>query len=185
MENIRRSSIEEYDDINTKGEYQAALAAGYSEKEALEACYRMSRDNARTPMQWNTQPHAGFTEGTPWMQENQNYREINVQEQLGREDSLLNFYKQLIRLKKSEEWKEVLTYGRFQPLYEERDNLLCYERILDGTDGEHKVVVLANFGENTENLSVQGEYELLISNKEDTDKFDGTLGNGEVYILGK
>lgn len=185
MENIRRNSIEEYDDINTKGEYYAALSAGCSEKEALEVCYRMSRDNARTPMQWNTQQHAGFTEGTPWMEENPNYKEINVQEQLERKDSLLNFYKQLIQLKKSEEWKEVLTYGSFQPLYEEKDNLLCYERVLKDVDGEHKVVVLANFGEEAKEIDVQGEYELLISNVEGTDKFAGKLGSGEVYILGK
>lgn len=185
MENIRRNSIEEYDDINTKGEYYAALAAGHSEEEALEVCYRMSRDNARTPMQWNTQPHAGFTEGTPWMAENSNYKEINVQEQLERKDSLLNFYKQLIQLKKSGEWKEVLTYGKFQPLHEEYENLLCYERIQDSADGERKVVVLANFGEDAEKINVQGEYLLLLSNVEDVDEFDGTLGSGEVYVLGR
>lgn len=185
MENIRRNSIEEYDDINTKGEYDAALEAGHTEAEALKGCYRFSRDNARTPMQWNTQPHAGFTEGTPWIAENPNYKEINVQEQMERKDSLLNFYKQLIQLKKSETWKEVLTYGSFQPLYEDRDDLLCYERILEDADGVHKVVVLANFGTESKAIDAQGEYELLISNMEGVDKFGGTLGSGDVYVLGK
>lgn len=81
MRNVRRTSIEEFDDISTKDQYAEALAAGLSEQEALAACNRLSRDNARTPMQWSSGKEAGFTEGTPWLAVNPDYQKVNVEAQ--------------------------------------------------------------------------------------------------------
>lgn len=143
MTNCRMTSIAEYDDISTKNEYANAIAAGCSEEEALEACWRFSRDNARTPMQWDASSNAGFTTGKPWLKVNPNYTAINVADQTRKEDSVLNYYKKLIALRKSETYREIFTYGDFKPLFETEQNILAYERCLDGK----QIIVAANFGE--------------------------------------
>ena len=145
MTNCPMTSVEEYDDINTKGEYRMALEAGVSEEEALAACYRFSRDNSRTPMQWDDSPNAGFTTGTPWLKVNPNYASVNVAQQEVREDSILNYYKKLIALRKSKDFRELFTYGDFRPMLETEDGILSYCRILN----EKNVVVVANFGKDS------------------------------------
>ena len=142
MTNCRMDSIEDYDDIDTYHQYREAREAGLSDKEALEACYRFSRDNARTPMQWDAGENAGFTKGMPWLRVNENYRMVNVADQEKDPGSVLHFYRKLIALRKSEEWKNVFVYGEFLPLFEEDESLFAYAR----TDGEKKAVILANFG---------------------------------------
>ena len=131
MTNCPMNSVEEYNDINTKSEYRLALDAGLSKEEALAACYRFSRDNGRTPMQWDVSPNAGFTTGTPWLKVNPNYVCVNVAEQENREDSVLNYYKKLIALRKSPEYRELFTYGDFEPMLEDREKILAYRRSLD------------------------------------------------------
>ncbi|MBQ5867446.1 MAG: alpha-glucosidase, partial [Oscillospiraceae bacterium] len=125
MTNCRMASINEYDDISTKNEYANALADGCSEEEALEACYRFSRDNARTPMQWDASPNAGFTRGIPWLKVNPNYSYLNVAAQEQDENSVLNYYKKLIALRKSEAFREIFTYGAFEPLFETEEHILA------------------------------------------------------------
>lgn len=142
MRNCPMDSIEDYDDISTRYEYRLALKAGCSVAEALEACYNRSRDNARTPMQWSSGTKAGFTDGMLWMKINPNYREINVAEQQKRQDSVLNYYKQLIALRKSPEWGELFTYGSFVPVLENEENIFAYQRKYEG----RSVLVAANFG---------------------------------------
>ena len=143
MTNCRREDIHDYDDIDTYHQYQVALDAGLSKEEALDACYRFSRDNARTPMQWNAEKNVGFTMGKPWLAVNENYREINVEDQEKDPNSVLNYYKRLIRLRKDSEWKEVFVYGNFLPMYEKDEQIFAYAR----KAGENTAVVLANFGE--------------------------------------
>lgn len=142
MQNAVWNSIEEYDDISTKDQYHIAREAGLSDKEALEVCGRMSRDNARTPVQWSDKEHAGFTTGTPWLKVNSNYKEINVESQEKDEDSVLNYYRKLTALRKSPEYKEVFTYGTFVPEYENTDNVMAYYRV----DEEKRMLIAANFG---------------------------------------
>lgn len=142
MTNCPMDSIEEYDDISTKNEYANALAEGCTREEALEACFRFSRDNARTPMQWDDSENAGFTTGKPWLKVNPNYRRINVREQQLREDSLLNYYKKLIALRKDPDCSPIFTYGDFRPLFEQTEEILAYRRCLEGRD----ILVAANFG---------------------------------------
>ena len=142
MTNCRKNDISEYDDINTLDQYQEALAAGCTEEQALECCYENSRDNARTPMQWSDGENAGFTTGTPWLPVNPNYTEINVKEQEGRPDSVLNHYRKLTALKKSPEYKEAFTYGKFIPDHEEQEGIFAYHRKTD----EQDILVAANYG---------------------------------------
>lgn len=158
MQNCPMNSIEEYDDISTRGEYKIALEAGLSEEEALKVCYLNSRDNARTPMQWTDSENAGFTTGIPWLKVNPNYKSINVENQLKDENSVLSYYKKLLALRKSENYKEVFTYGTFTPLFENMENIFAYER----NSNDKSVITLANFGskgailhfEKTVNLSI-------------------------------
>lgn len=158
MQNCPMNSIEEYDDISTRGEYKIALEAGLSEEEALKVCYLNSRDNARTPMQWTGSENAGFTTGIPWLKVNPNYKSINVENQLKDENSVLSYYKKLLALRKSENYKEVFTYGTFTPLFENMENIFAYER----NSNDKSVIILANFGskeailhfEKTVNLSI-------------------------------
>ena len=141
MTNCPMTGVEEYDDINTKNEYKVAIGAGLSELEALSVCGRMSRDNARTPVQWDDSPNAGFTTGTPWLKVNPNYREVNVAHQERDENSVLHYYKKLIALRKDPSYRELFAYGIFQPLQEEIPGLLAYRRKLENQEA----VVLANF----------------------------------------
>ena len=184
MTNCPMASVEEYDDINTKGEYRMALEAGVSEEEALAACYRFSRDNSRTPMQWDDSPNAGFTTGTPWLKVNPNYASVNVAQQEVREDSILNYYKKLIALRKSKDFRELFTYGDFRPMLETEDGILSYCRSLN----EKNVVVVANFGKDSAVVSDDffADSRCLLTNAELT--ADGNqlkLAPSQVVVLTK
>ena len=165
MQNARWNSVDEFDDISTKDQYRMAREAGLSDAEALAVCSAMSRDNARTPMQWKDAPQAGFTSGTPWLKVNDNYPVINVEKEEGQLDSVLHYYRKLIALRKSGEYRELFTYGKFEPAYENADHVMAYYRILQG----RRVLVAANFGTDT----IEQDWEVpakkvLLSNKKRT-----------------
>ena len=183
MTNCRRTDISQYDDINTRDQYQVALDAGCSVKQALEACYVNSRDNARTPVQWSDGPNAGFTTGTPWLSVNPNYKTINVAEQEGREDSVLNHYRRLTALRKSVEYGETFTYGAFEPVWETEPGILAYLR----RDKNHTILVAGNYGEETRTLTLPAAAKkLLLSNLGRSEVPAGgelTLGSCESIVL--
>lgn len=165
MQNARWNSVDEFDDISTKDQYRVAREAGLSDAEALAVCSVMSRDNARTPMQWKDAPQAGFTSGTPWLKVNDNYPVINVEKEKGQLDSVLHYYRKLIALRKSGEYRELFTYGKFEPAYENADHVMAYYRILQG----RRVLVAANFGTDTIELDWEvPAKKVLLSNKKRT-----------------
>ena len=162
MQNARWNSVDEFDDISTKDQYRMAREAGLSDAEALAVCSAMSRDNARTPMQWKDAPQAGFTSGTPWLKVNDNYPVINVEKEEEQPDSVLHYYRKLIALRKSGEYRELFTYGKFEPAYENADHVMAYYRILQG----RRVLVAANFGTDTIELDWEvPAKKVLLSNK--------------------
>ena len=165
MQNARWNSVDEFDDISTKDQYRVARETGLSDAEALAVCSVMSRDNARTPMQWKDAPQAGFTSGTPWLKVNDNYPVINVEKEEGQPDSVLHYYRKLIALRKSGEYRELFTYGKFEPAYENADHVMAYYRILQG----RRVLVAANFGTDTIELDWEvPAKKVLLSNKKRT-----------------
>ena len=165
MQNARWNSVDEFDDISTKDQYRMAREAGLSDAEALAVCSVMSRDNARTPMQWKDAPQASFTSGTPWLKVNDNYPVINVEKEEGQLDSVLHYYRKLIALRKSGEYRELFTYGKFEPAYENADHVMAYYRILQG----RRVLVAANFGTDTIELDWEvPAKKVLLSNKKRT-----------------
>ena len=160
MENMHFQSIDQVDDISTIDEYHVAKNAGLNEKEALSCISRYSRDNARTPVQWNDSANAGFTSGNPWLPLNPNYKEINVASQENDPDSLLSFYKELIALRKNPEYKETVVYGELIPYLEEQHNLMSYYR-----KGDKTLLVLGNFQKEPQTVKLPSAcHKVLLNN---------------------
>ena len=159
MENIPFKSIDEVDDISTLDEYKVALDAGLTPEAALKAVARRSRDNARTPMQWTGGENAGFTAGTPWLRVNPNYTTINVEKESGDPDSVLNFYKKLIALRKNPEYKETVVYGALIPFMEDRHNLMAYYR-----KGDKTLLVVGNYQWDEQDITLPSDCKKVLIN---------------------
>ena len=141
MENCDFTGMDEIDDISSIGEYQTALDAGLSKEDAFNSVKKFSRDNARTPMQWDDSDNAGFTTGTPWLMVNPKYKKINVKSQIDDENSVLNYYRKLTALRKNEAYKDTIVYGEVVPYLENEHNLMAFYR-----EGEKQtLLVLGNF----------------------------------------
>ncbi len=181
MENMSFHSIDEIDDISTLDEYQVALDAGLSQEEALKVASRYSRDNARTPMQWSDEENAGFTSGTPWLKVNPNYTSINAASQLKDPDSVRSFYKKLIALRKSPEYKETVVYGELTPLWEEQHNLMAYSRKENKT-----LYVIGNYQREEQSVTLPCAYQKVLLNNYPDIQADGNtirLYGYQVLIL--
>ena len=158
MENAPVSSIEEVDDISSIDEYKVALSAGIPEKEALHLVEKYGRDNARTPFQWTGGPGAGFTEGTPWLRLNPNYKEINLEAQRQDPDSVFSFYKKLSALRKDPAYSDVLVYGDFIPYFEKGHNVMAYFRKTEA----QTILVIANFQKESRELPLPGDIKQIV-----------------------
>lgn len=165
MTNVRFSSIEEYRDIETLNFYKEALNDGWTEDKALESIYAKGRDNARTPMQWDSSEHGGFSDGTPWIKVNPNYKDINVEKAMKDPDSVFHYYKKLIELRKK---NEIIVYGRYNLILDQHPEVYAYTRTL----GNQTLLVLCNFyGGNPEveppAYIQEKKFEALIGNYKD------------------
>lgn len=178
MTNAHFTTIEEYRDVESLNYYQILLENGKSEEEALHILSERSRDNSRTPMQWSAEKNAGFSQAEPWIEVQKNYKTINTEAEEKESDSILNFYKKLIQLRKE---MPVIANGSIQFLDEESEGVIGYVRESEGT----KLVVLCNLCEE-ENKAVWqsewGAYELLLGNYSDG-KVDGTLRPYECKVI--
>lgn len=172
MQNAVWNSIDEYNDISTIDQYHIAREAGLSNEEALKVCGKMSRDNARTPVQWNDQENAGFSTGTPWLKVNSNYKEINVENQEKDSHSVLNYYRKLIAVRKSPEYRELFTYGEFIPAYENTETVMAYYRVYEGK----RVLIASNFGKEAVELKLEYPAKhVVLSNLADTAEKDAEI----------
>ena len=136
--NTKFNSIDEYDDISSRGAYNLARADGLSAKEAMRFVQKFSRDNARTPMQWNSSANAGFTRGKPWLPVHDDFKTCNAAVEERDENSVLNFYRRLSALRSS---SDVLLVGEYEELYPRSEELFIFTRTL----GEKKIIVAVNF----------------------------------------
>ena len=162
MENVVLKSIREVDDISTLDEYEVCLREGFSEEEALRIVNRYSRDNARTPVQWDSSKNAGFTTGTPWLPVNPNHTKINVAEQEKDPESVLSYYKKLTALRKNPEYKETMVYGDFVPFMADEDRLMAFYR-----KGEKTLLILGNYRKEERELELPAPVKkLVLSNAE-------------------
>lgn len=166
MPNPYFDSIDKYRDVESINYYNILKEQGESTEKILEILKSKSRDNSRTPVQWNNNKNAGFTEGTPWIPVADSYKEINAENSLKDDDSVFYHYKKLIQLRKE---YDVISNGTFKMILEEHNKVLGYIREYEGT----KLVVLNNYyGENTEvelpKDIVSDNSEILISNYKDS-----------------
>ena len=161
MTNVPFQTIDEFPDIETQNIYKERLKAGFTEEETMHAIRAKARDNARTPMQWNAEKNAGFTEGTPWYRVNPNYKEINVEQALADPKSVFYHYQKLIQLRKEH---DIMVYGTYQLLFPEDEDLYIYTRTLE----EEKWLIVCNFHEKTRKFRCKRAGQVMLSNYADT-----------------
>ncbi|MCF6094268.1 alpha-glucosidase [Microaerobacter geothermalis] len=164
MTNVKFNSIEEYNDVGMKNYYRIEREKGNSHEKIMQVIWERGRDNSRTPMQWSDRENGGFTTGKPWLGVNPNYTEINVEKQLNDPDSILNFYKKMIQLRKNH---EIFVYGQFDLIMEKHKEIFAYTRTLSG----QKALVICNFGQKQPIFKLPAElaaegWQLLLANYE-------------------
>lgn len=153
MTNYPFESIESFNDVAVKTEYQIVKKEGGDVNQLLDKYKMENRDNARTPMQWNNSINAGFTTGKPWFHVNPNYTEINVKQQLNDKFSILSYYKALIQLKKSD---LIYTYGKFNMVDAENEQVFAYTR----TFKNNTVLIVANLTNEVSELNLPFELDI-------------------------
>ena len=180
MTNYPFQSVKDFNDLESiNAYYELTEKMGWKPSEIFPKIANKSRDNARTPMQWDDSPNAGFTTGKPWLAVNPNYRKINAAEQVARADSVFNYYKKLIELRHK---YEIIVYGHYDLQLAEDPELYVYTRELDGK----KLLVVCNFSDNEREFMPDEEFrngEVLIQNYEGSDVFDGMLSPYEAYVI--
>ena len=162
MTNIDMPTIEEYVDIEAIGRFKKAQAANADMDEFMEVLNYSSRENARTPMQWNDSVNSGFTIGKPWKKVNENYKEINVEQQDKDPKSVLNHFRSMVKFRNN---NKVLVYGDYQLLQAEHPEIYAFTRILD----DKKMLVLLNFTNHNSSITLSqlnNINETLINNYE-------------------
>lgn len=161
MTNAYFDKLEDYRDIESINFFTELTEAGIMTPEYMMKCLMLrSRDNARTPMQWNASVQGGFTSGKPWIRINPNYKEINAVQQLGDPDSVFHYYQKLIRLRKE---KDIIVYGDFEALCRDDDKIFAYTRKLD----QKKLLTVCNFSDQDAEMEIPEEFagaQCLITN---------------------
>ena len=156
-------SMEDYVDVESINAYQMLLDQGKSPEQAFQIIQAKSRDNSRTPMQWNASENAGFSTGTPWLKVGKSYKDINVENEIN--GRIFKFYQELIRLRKA---MPIISEGSYQPAFEDSKQVYAFERHLDG----QKLLVLNHFYGNEAEVTIPAEYQagrVLLSNYENVE----------------
>lgn len=166
MTNANFESIDDYPDIETQNMYKDRLATGFSKEEIMQSIHMKARDNARTPMQWNSSENAGFSTVQPWMKVNTNYRKVNVKQSLADPDSVFFHYQKLIALRKE---KDILIKGRYELVDHDNTQVYAYKRIMD----DQELLIVCNFYETPADLhysegTKEEDIGILISNYPDS-----------------
>ncbi|WP_202080494.1 alpha,alpha-phosphotrehalase [Caldalkalibacillus salinus] len=166
MTDPKFDSIDQYRDVESLNMYKMKKAEGWDEQAILQALKKKSRDNSRTPVQWDHRPHAGFTTGTPWISTADNVAEVNAAQALEDEDSIFYHYQKLIQLRKE---YDIITYGRYELILDDHDQIFAYVRHGEG----EKLLVVNNFYGTDVTFECpvslqQYEANILISNYKDS-----------------
>ena len=166
MKNFQRTTIEDFNDVSSIDNYQRSLLEGFSEKEALNFVNQRSRDNNRTPFQWDASDKAGFSEATTWLKLTGDQKQVNAADQINQADSILTFYKKMIQLRNHSIYRDTLIYGDFVPL-ETADAVIGYERV-----GEKTLQIFVNLSNQKHKVQASGE--ILLNNYPTIELTDGT-----------
>lgn len=157
MESIEALSLDEIKDVQARIQYNLAIKKGISQENALEIANEHNRDKSRSPMQWNGRPFAGFSKDNSWIKVHSNYQELNVERLEKTENSLLNKYKQLIKLRNTE---PILQYGEYEQL-EIEDNCIMFKRVYK----DDYIKGFFNFNEITRDININSSEEILLGSK--------------------
>ena len=183
MTNVYFDKLEDYRDIESINFFTELTEAGLMTPEYMMKCLMLrSRDNARTPMQWDDSAQAGFTDGESWIKVNPNYKEINAAQQLEDPNSIFHYYQKLIRLRKE---KDIIVYGEFEPIYRDDEQIFAYIR----RQKQEKLLTVCNFSDKNAEMEIPEEFkgaECLITNLDRT-VFEGriVLKPYEAFVLYK
>ena len=178
MTNHHYSSIGQYRDVESLNYHRILMEGGKTEAEALEILAARSRDNGRTPMQWDDSHAAGFTTGTPWLAPPENYRTINVAAQMDDESSIRAFYKKLIRMRKE---MSVISDGKIEFLMRDDPHVLCYRR----WNEDREILVLCNLTGAEQTVTVDGAWNRILLSNRERDAFTGKLLPYDCVVLEK
>ena len=184
MTNPHYTSIEQYADVESRNYYEILLNEGKTKEEALEILAARSRDNSCTPMQWTDERYCGFSDTKPWIPVSDNFEKINVKKQKQDRDSILEFYKKLIMLRKE---KEVIARGNIEFMEVENAGVLAYTRCLD----KQKLLVCCNFRDVESQMEFTQEWKSgrkILGNYEENHKNNYkvlTLRSYEIIVLEK
>ncbi|MGM0846577.1 MAG: glycoside hydrolase family 13 protein [Bacillota bacterium] len=187
MTNVKFNSINDYEDIEIQNMYrEKVIENGENHEKVMESIYVKGRDNARTPVQWDDSEHGGFTTGTPWLQVNPNYKEINAKQAVEDPNSVFHYYKKLIALRKE---NPIMVYGSYDLLMPDHDKIYAYVREYEG----QKMIVMLNFSADTPLFELPAELEggskeLFISNyqvdgREDISQVELRPYEARVYLV--
>lgn len=165
MTNVELSRLDEFKDVLTFNNHKLFKKLGYNEERFVKHANKVSRETARSPVQWSAEENAGFTSGTPWFNICANYKEVNVEEAEKDQNSILHFYRKLIKFKKE---NQVAIYGKYKEYYPNSSSLYVYERVLNN----EKILVICSFKENSVKFKSPAGYdltkgELVLSNYSD------------------
>ena len=179
MTNIRLKDINQYKDISSHTNFHKYHLKDTIE-ERMRRIHRSSRDSSRTPMQWSDKRYAGFSQVRPWFCVNPNFKRVNVATEENDPNSILNFYRKCVSLKKK---CRTLTYGRYREFFPDSREIYMYERVL----GEHRWLIICSFAKYPVNVQFPKEYaglpnQLVISNYRETDKNDMCFGPYEARV---
>jgi glycosidase len=166
MTNIVFDDIRDYQDIETINYYNEKVSEGVPHKDIMKSIHVKGRDNARTPFQWDSSVHGGFTAGSPWLKVNENYKNINAEDALRNDGSIFHHYKKLIQLRKEH---DIIVYGKYELILENHPEIFAYTR----TSGTEQLLVIANFYSGSPKVELPSEFlnadaGLMISNYSDT-----------------
>ena len=156
MTNYPFESPEDFRDIESINAYQEWCESGRVNHDIFWPCITfISRDNARTPVQWDDTENAGFTTGIPWIQVNPNYKEINAKKEMSDLDSVFHYYQKLIALRKK---YALIVYGKYEMLLEDDENLFVYTRELD----DEKLLTVCNFTDQQQEFDLPNEFQNAV-----------------------
>ena len=177
MTNYPFTSIDECRDIESINAYKELIETGkLTREEMIAGIAAKGRDNARTPMQWDDSDNAGFTKGTPWINVNPNYKNINAKAEVADENSVFHYYKKLIALRRNSKWTDVIVYGTYKLLDEDNEKVFSYTRQLD----DKKLIIICNMSDEEVNYKVSEQFggvkETVISN------YDGVKLEAEMKL---
>ncbi len=153
MTNVNLSRLDEFKDVLTFNNHNLFKKLGYNEEKFVKHANKVSRETARSPVQWSAEENAGFTTGKPWFNICDNYKEVNVETALNDPDSILHFYRKLIKFKKE---NQVAIYGKYKEYYPNSSSLYVYERVLNN----EKILVICSFKENSVRFNAPKGYDL-------------------------